>query len=218
MNARNIATRLRRGGLSRWAGPVLLLALVPLVSSIGGASIPDGNGVIHTCYDRDGQLRVIDTADPPGCKALEKPLSWNQQGEKGDKGDKGDDGVISAVHRYRFTGPSDVPANQTENVMTTVPPLGPGFYLITAKTVINSEPGKHSVCELKINAGGGATTADLSAHSPGGTQVTHNLQSNLGTPYPTTVTLDCTAAGKWTAGTTKLAAILVQQIDNAEFP
>jgi hypothetical protein len=83
MKARRTVSRLRRAGPWPWTVPVLLLALVPLASNIGGASIPDSSDVIHTCYDRDGKLRVIDTAAVAGvCQALEKPLSWNQLGPK----------------------------------------------------------------------------------------------------------------------------------------
>jgi hypothetical protein len=61
---------------------MLMLAMVPLISNIGGAAIPDAAGDIHACYGDDGQLRVIDTEDgfTGSCKALETPLSWNQTG------------------------------------------------------------------------------------------------------------------------------------------
>ena len=81
MSVRRTITCLRRTRRWPWAVPVLMLALVPLISNIGGASIPDGAGQIHACYGDDGQLRVIDTAGVTGtCKALETQLSWNQSG------------------------------------------------------------------------------------------------------------------------------------------
>jgi hypothetical protein len=68
------------------------------------AAIPDGNGVIHACYDKQsGQARIYDSQTnlPKGCGPKETALSWNQkgaqgipgpQGPKGDKGDPGDPG------------------------------------------------------------------------------------------------------------------------------
>ena len=74
--------------------------------SVAYATIPDGNGVIHGCYQKQGgQLRVIDSGKGATCNGFEQALNWSQtgpqgpqgsqgpQGPKGDKGDKGDQGL-----------------------------------------------------------------------------------------------------------------------------
>ena len=73
----------------------LALAAMPTVL----ASIPGGDGVIHTCYSKgDGLWRPIDVEKGETCRQSELPLDFNQQGVKGDqgepgpKGDKGDKG------------------------------------------------------------------------------------------------------------------------------
>src|SRR2546422_920795 len=74
--------------------PGTAFGLAALVIAIGGAAfaaIPDSSGVIHGCYERRGNLRVIDTeATPPqGCRSRETVLSWNQQGPQGPPGPPG---------------------------------------------------------------------------------------------------------------------------------
>ena len=73
-----------------------LIACAALAGGVAYAAIPDGNGVIHGCYNTganpSGALRVIDTEAGAKCAKNEKPLAWNQQGPKGDKGDQGDPG------------------------------------------------------------------------------------------------------------------------------
>ncbi len=55
----------------------------PLVGSLSAgvsyASIPDGTGVIHGCYNKKtGALRVIDTAIKTNCPSDTTSLNWNQ--------------------------------------------------------------------------------------------------------------------------------------------
>ncbi len=45
----------------RWTILIGLAALAG-VTAVASAAIPDGSGVIHGCYKKDGRLRVIDTA------------------------------------------------------------------------------------------------------------------------------------------------------------
>jgi hypothetical protein len=72
------------------AGITLALAALPLAVGIAYATIPDGQGVIHSCL-KNGDLRVIDTATQ-SCKANEAGLSWNQQGPQGIQGETGPQG------------------------------------------------------------------------------------------------------------------------------
>lgn len=81
--------------------PAMVVALFALVMATGGvayATVPDSQGIIHTCIVHpSGYLRVIDPeATPPQtCKSNETPLTWSQEGpvgREGDEGDGGDDG------------------------------------------------------------------------------------------------------------------------------
>jgi hypothetical protein len=57
-------------------------------ASIGWASIPGGDGVIHACYGKSGgNLRVID--DAAVCGNNETSLNWNQTGVQGPAGPAG---------------------------------------------------------------------------------------------------------------------------------
>jgi len=56
------------------------------------ASIPDGTGVIHGCYQNStGIARIIDSANE-SCSKRETAIRWNQQGPEGPQGPKGDTG------------------------------------------------------------------------------------------------------------------------------
>ena len=69
----------------------LVVAVVAAVS-VAYASIPDGNGVIHGCYQKtNGQLRVIDPA-VSSCNPSETPLQWSQTGPQGPVGPQGPQG------------------------------------------------------------------------------------------------------------------------------
>src|SRR6476646_6086688 len=90
----------------------LVALVVVIVGVVAGsaafAAIPDGGGVIHSCYTKSGgAIRVID-ATVTNCKATETSLDWNQSGQpgapgtqgpagpqglKGDTGAKGDPGL-----------------------------------------------------------------------------------------------------------------------------
>jgi hypothetical protein len=74
-------------------GACLAILLAALVGgSIAWASIPDGYGVIHACYNTtNGKLSVMDASNPKlsACAANEAPLSWDQQGAQGPSGPQG---------------------------------------------------------------------------------------------------------------------------------
>ena len=76
----------------------LLGALVGGVLAAGAAAtiaaIPDSNGVIHGCYQKNvGNLRVIDPSGGDNCRPSEIPISWSQTGPQGRKGDTGATGA-----------------------------------------------------------------------------------------------------------------------------
>jgi hypothetical protein len=60
------------------------------------ASIPDGSGVTHGCYNKKtGALKVIDTAVRPNCPSGTTALDWNQTGPQGPQGVAGPQGPSS---------------------------------------------------------------------------------------------------------------------------
>ena len=68
-----------------------------LVGGAAFAAIPDSNGVINGCYQKNvGNLRVIDPSAGDSCRPSEIPISWSQtgpQGPAGPQGPKGDTGA-----------------------------------------------------------------------------------------------------------------------------
>jgi len=87
---------------------VLVSGLVLVVGGIGAgvavASIPDSSGTIHGCYNTiTGALRVV---DDKSCNALEKAITWDQQGPAGLPGPQGAQGAQGARgHRGRKARP-----------------------------------------------------------------------------------------------------------------
>ena len=74
---------------------LVALATIAITLAAGGiayASIPDSNGVVHTCYSQaQGTWRPIDYPTQK-CKSGETQLDLNQTGPKGPPGPKGDTG------------------------------------------------------------------------------------------------------------------------------
>src|ERR1700735_661728 len=105
---------------SRW---FILGAVVGsvLVGGVAFAAIPDSNGVINGCYQKNvGNLRVIDPSAGDSCRPSEVPISWSQigpQGPQGQKGDTGDTGPAGPAGPAGpkgdtgATGPQGVPGN-----------------------------------------------------------------------------------------------------------
>ena len=84
---------------------VIGAAAALVFGAVAFASIPDGNGVIHTCYGKSGgSLRVIDATNT-SCGGNELSLNFNQQGPAGAQGMKGDTGATGATGPAGPTGP-----------------------------------------------------------------------------------------------------------------
>ena len=109
--------------------PAMAVASVALFLAVGGvaaASIPDGSGVVHVCYQKSGGgLRIVDTAKRGSagrCRKGEHAISWTRrtvkgiQGLKGFQGSQGLDGIqglqgIQGIQGPRgATGPATGPA------------------------------------------------------------------------------------------------------------
>jgi hypothetical protein len=71
-----------RGILRYRPSPATAIALTALAVALGGvayATIPDSNGAIHGCYQKNnGNLRVVQSSGE--CRNDENALTWNQQG------------------------------------------------------------------------------------------------------------------------------------------
>lgn len=79
--------------------PLLTVAVAAIaiasLASVAWSAIPDRNGVIHACYDKQsGQLRIYDseTNMPKGCGAKEVAITWNRAGPQGAVGPAGPQG------------------------------------------------------------------------------------------------------------------------------
>jgi len=116
------------------------------VASAVQASIPDGSGVIHACYNTSlahgsptGALRVIDTSAVNGrCASWEAPLSWAQRGVTGPTGATGARGPTGpgfgelafdaqSMHDFGATVPDffiQITATVTVNGWVLTPPPG----------------------------------------------------------------------------------------------
>jgi hypothetical protein len=76
------------------------------VGAVAVASIPDAEGVIHSCYNNDtGALRVIDPPATRGCNNAETELSFNQKGPAGPAGPAGAAGPAGPEGSTRSRAP-----------------------------------------------------------------------------------------------------------------
>jgi hypothetical protein len=95
--------------------PGTAFGFVALTVALGGvafAAIPDSNGTIHACYQRNGgNLRVVQSDSD--CRASESPLSWSQQGPPGN----------AVVARVRSTRSVNLSGGSNGNPATFDEPL-----------------------------------------------------------------------------------------------
>ena len=85
-------------------GAVVLLGAAGVVAT---AAIPDEDGTIHACYDKQGSVRVID-ARVQSCTKHETALDWDRTGPAGPAGPagpKGDTGESGQPGADGATGP-----------------------------------------------------------------------------------------------------------------
>ena len=107
---------LRRFNPRAW----IIVSIVALTLGVGGgvaayASIPDSNGVIHGCYNKVGDLRVINTDTGRRCRNAATALTWNQTGPRGPAGP-------SSLSVSTVTGgPAGVDPGNTNRVTVSCP-------------------------------------------------------------------------------------------------
>ncbi len=106
----------------RKRGTVVAIAAVSALLVVGGvayATIPDSNGVIHSCYTtKGGSLRVIDTGAGESCNLKESPLDWNAQGPTGPTGPAGSQGPKGDQ------GPAGISGLEQDTNSASIPPGG----------------------------------------------------------------------------------------------
>jgi hypothetical protein len=101
---------LRRLAASRLARTLALGAIgLTILGSVGHASVPDSQGVIHACYHAGGEERsplfLIDTSKGEQCQHNEQQITWNQTGTAGPQGTKGDTGAAGPAGPMGLIGP-----------------------------------------------------------------------------------------------------------------
>jgi len=88
--------------MKRWKGFAAVAVLAAVAAGVAYATIPDSESVIHGCYGKSGNLRVIDPSTGGGCTAGETPLEWSQKGQRGEQGPPGPPGPAAppadAIH------------------------------------------------------------------------------------------------------------------------
>lgn len=93
-----------RAGRAWFVGGAVVAAMGIMIGAM--AAIPDGNGVIHGCYNptHGYKLRVLDTAKTANCPVGWTQLDWNQTGPPGAPGPAGVSGATVAEIRTAGEG------------------------------------------------------------------------------------------------------------------
>src|SRR5436190_344650 len=141
----------------------VVAALIAAAAGAGAAfaTIPDGNGVIHGCYQKSGgALRVID-AGVTNCAQKETSLDWNVKGAAGPQGPPGLAGMTGPAGATGAAGPPgpEGPAGAAGPAGPAGPP-GPGVsgYQVVVDTMsvdAHSEGLLPLHCPLGTNVLGG---------------------------------------------------------------
>jgi hypothetical protein len=92
----------------RWPIAISVAAALTFVGvGLASASIPDGSGVIHACYQspppaHGANLQVIDTGAGGSCSGGMVPLTWNQTGPQGPAGPQGPQGPSPTASEQNY--------------------------------------------------------------------------------------------------------------------
>ena len=98
-----------------------IAGILALATGIAMATIPDSEGVIHGCYQKEtGLLRVIEGDD--ACGVAELDLKWNQTGPAGAIGPTGPAGATGPTGPTGPTGAAGVLGARVEWTEITVAP------------------------------------------------------------------------------------------------
>ena len=169
---------------ARWKVLVATIGLLALGASIGYAAIPSGSGVISTCRNVNGGLRVIDKEGGASCAGGETLLEWSTSGGTGSAGPPGPAGPAGAQGSAGPAGPAGPPgdngtpslgyfSNQNEsryrlrtrsNDGRTIPwrtidsliRLPRGLYVVTARVVV-ADHGESGYARCQLRTAGSST-------------------------------------------------------------
>ena len=106
------------------ATPIALTALIVAVGGVAYATIPDSEGAIHGCFQKNsGSLRVVESVGE--CRTSEREISWNQRGEPGPPGS----GVVTRMRSgpvvFEGTGSSSAPEEKEVSLSGSTWTQGP---------------------------------------------------------------------------------------------
>lgn len=188
---------------------LVALAIVGTLLTVGGiayATIPDGGGVIHGCYQKNqGTLRVIDTGTTQTCSSSETPLNWSQtgpqgpQGAQGPQGSQGPQGPSGSSHAYSTSNEaSQTLISPNSNTITKLT-LPAGDYVVWAtgsvvrSGIFNTTGSDNDVkCALDDPADNSVTASEAEANFDDGDAVPYMLVDTMSLPSGGTITVDCT--------------------------
>ena len=192
------------GRFRGWLGSHLKFVVL---SAIGGlavsaalaiATVPDGGGVIHTCYefsaasglpkDSGPNWRVIDSASQSCDPATEVPLNFNQQGPVGPAGAAGvpavqdaSDQCRAAVGRMTLTGKSKLSsdlcaARKVRVAVQSSTGQGKGGTATTEYELTKLQDGISQKLFLATSQGAVFKVATIEIYTPGTSTVARTLK------------------------------------------
>jgi hypothetical protein len=177
---------------------VVALTIVGALLVAGGiayATIPDGGGVIHACYQKNqGTLRVIDTDKAQTCASSESPLNWSQTGPQGTQGPPGPTGPsdVWSVDGYDAGFKNLAPAQTWVNLATTST-LPAGNYSVQAEAEADSTLSISTDYSCDLVDSSTNVYQDTRATSSGD-WVTIPVQAVVTLASPDTISLRCIAS------------------------
>lgn len=197
-----------KGKLIRPAVVAVVAAGALLVAGgIAYATIPDGSGVIHGCYQKNqGTLRVIDTGQAQTCSSSEAPLNWSQTGPQGPQGLQGPQGIqgpqgpSGSSHAYSTSNlAAQTFLSPSANTITKLT-LPAGNYVVSAtgtvvKTGIFNTTGSDNDVKCSLNDPEDNALTASQAEANGldyEDAVPYVLVDTMSLPSGGTITVDCT--------------------------
>jgi hypothetical protein len=217
-------------------GVAAVLGALLVAGGIAYAAIPDGGGVIHSCYAKlNGQLRVIDSEKGQRCSTNEVSLNWNAKGPPGPAGPSGPQGpqglqgvqgVQGQTGSKGATGPSGVShgllASAQSVPIANGSPLSkvvamysvaPGTYMIWAQANLNDGLNDaNGGCDVKVNGTtvpGSATDSHIQTGVDNLTLVTAATLTGGGS----VVELDCASSDNTTTANGNLALVALDALN-----
>ena len=117
----------RRNRWSRAGAVIVAISVIAVGGGLAWAGIPDPNGEIHACYQKEnGALRVVDSATT-SCRTQEVPLSWSQAGSPGPAGPQGLPGPPGPAGPEGPQGPAGQGVKTIAGLVRESSSVGQGF-------------------------------------------------------------------------------------------